>query len=36
MKFLHLSDLHITAKDTVNEPIGQGLAKCDQDWRSIA
>jgi 3',5'-cyclic AMP phosphodiesterase CpdA len=33
MKFLHLSDLHITADDTANEPIRQRLAYCAQKYR---
>lgn len=33
MKFLHLSDLHITAEDAANEPMRQRLAFCGENYR---
>ncbi|HKR47901.1 MAG TPA: metallophosphoesterase family protein [Paraburkholderia sp.] len=33
MKFLHLSDLHITADDAANEPLRQRFAFCGQHYR---
>ncbi len=32
MKFLHLSDLHITAEDQANEPVRQRLTNCAREY----